>query len=123
MEGDLGGGVRPSLRWINQGGRPQRWSLRHGRWAGCLVPIKQCPITREPSLHALVPGFDAQHQLNAGHCTCPDAFQYCLPLMHVRMWAGGGPVPICVTKRYNGKITPYVVLTCIVAASGGALFG
>ena len=29
-----------------------------------------------------------------------------------------GPV-----KRYAGRITPYVVLTCIVAASGGALFG
>ncbi len=26
-------------------------------------------------------------------------------------------------KRYAGRITPYVVLTCIVAASGGALFG
>ena len=30
----------------------------------------------------------------------------------------GGP-----SKRYPGRITPYVVLTCIVAASGGALFG
>lgn len=29
-----------------------------------------------------------------------------------------GPV-----KRYAGRVTPYVVLTCIVAASGGALFG
>ena len=26
-------------------------------------------------------------------------------------------------KRYAGRITPYVVLTCVVAASGGALFG
>ena len=26
-------------------------------------------------------------------------------------------------KRYKGRTTPYVVMTCIVAASGGALFG
>ena len=29
----------------------------------------------------------------------------------------GGPV-----KRYKGRTTPYVIMTCIVAASGGALF-
>ena len=26
-------------------------------------------------------------------------------------------------KRYKGRTTPFVVMTCIVAASGGALFG
>lgn len=37
--------------------------------------------------------------------------------------AGGmamGPGP---AKRYKGRTTPYVIMTCIVAASGGALFG
>ena len=29
----------------------------------------------------------------------------------------GGPV-----KRYKGRTTPYVIMTCIVAASGGAHF-
>ena len=28
-----------------------------------------------------------------------------------------------VTKRYPGRITGYVIITCVVAASGGALFG
>ena len=37
--------------------------------------------------------------------------------------AGGGMVASGPVKRYAGRITPYVVLTCIVAASGGALFG
>ena len=37
--------------------------------------------------------------------------------------AGGGMVATGPVKRYAGRITPYVVLTCIVAASGGALFG
>lgn len=31
---------------------------------------------------------------------------------------GSGPA-----KRYPGRTTPYVVIACIVAASGGALFG
>ncbi|KAK9904668.1 hypothetical protein WJX75_000080 [Coccomyxa subellipsoidea] len=35
----------------------------------------------------------------------------------------GGIVATGPAKRYAGRITPYVVLTCIVAASGGALFG
>lgn len=35
----------------------------------------------------------------------------------------GGIVASGPAKRYAGRITPYVVLTCIVAASGGALFG
>lgn len=28
-----------------------------------------------------------------------------------------------VTKKYNGRITRYVVVTCIMAASGGLMFG
>lgn len=36
---------------------------------------------------------------------------------------GGGVVATGPAKRYAGRITPYVVLTCVVAASGGALFG
>ena len=39
------------------------------------------------------------------------------------MAEGGGMVASGPAKRYAGRITPYVVLTCIVAASGGALFG
>lgn len=41
---------------------------------------------------------------------------------------GGGPIaPRGVTKEraeeYKGRVTPYVIIACIVAAIGGSLFG
>lgn len=37
-------------------------------------------------------------------------------------FAGGG-VSKERANQYKGKVTPYVVIACIVAATGGSLFG
>ena len=37
--------------------------------------------------------------------------------------AGGAMAPTGPMKVYNGVVTTYVITACIVAASGGALFG
>ena len=37
--------------------------------------------------------------------------------------AGGLAVATNSTKQYNGKITSFVICSCIVAALGGAIFG
>ena len=37
--------------------------------------------------------------------------------------AGGGMVASGPIKMYKGDVTTYVIIACIVAASGGALFG
>ncbi|KAI5077924.1 hypothetical protein GOP47_0007748 [Adiantum capillus-veneris] len=43
--------------------------------------------------------------------------------------AGGGPISECSgsgrrrAERYEGRVTPYVVLACLVAATGGSIFG
>lgn len=41
--------------------------------------------------------------------------------------AGGSLAPVGIApgraEQYRGKVTPYVVIACIVAAIGGSLFG
>ena len=41
--------------------------------------------------------------------------------------AGGGAQPLGVKKeraaQYKGRVTPYVVYSCLVAALGGSIFG
>ncbi len=38
-------------------------------------------------------------------------------------YAGGMAMGPGSNKAYNGHVTTYVIVSCIVAASGGALFG
>ena len=44
-------------------------------------------------------------------------------VMSFYVMAGGMAAGPAGNKRYPGRTTPFVILTCIVAASGGALFG
>lgn len=37
--------------------------------------------------------------------------------------AGGGFVVESGVKQYEGRVTAYVVISCIVAATGGLMFG
>lgn len=37
--------------------------------------------------------------------------------------AGGGFVTQGEIKRYNGRVTMFVIVTCMVAATGGLIFG
>ena len=39
--------------------------------------------------------------------------------------AGGGlaPTPDGEAKHYNGHVTVFVIVTCVIAASGGLIFG
>jgi hypothetical protein len=41
--------------------------------------------------------------------------------------AGGGVAPLGVKKeraaQYRGRVTPYVVFACLIAAVGGSIFG
>lgn len=37
--------------------------------------------------------------------------------------AGGIPTSGFVSKDYPGKLTAYVLFTCIIAATGGLIFG
>ena len=48
---------------------------------------------------------------------------YYTRVLSISYLAGGGMVASGPAKRYAGRTTPYVVISCIVAASGGALFG
>lgn len=37
--------------------------------------------------------------------------------------AGGGFVAESSVKQYEGRVTAYVIISCIVAATGGLMFG
>lgn len=37
--------------------------------------------------------------------------------------AGGGPISSGSEKAYPGELTTYVMVTCIIAAMGGLIFG
>ena len=37
--------------------------------------------------------------------------------------AGGGPINSGSGKAYPGELTTYVLITCIIAAMGGLIFG
>ena len=37
--------------------------------------------------------------------------------------AGGGYVAPTGARNYEGRVTPFVIMTCMVAAMGGLIFG
>lgn len=45
------------------------------------------------------------------------------PLLCVCLMAGGGFTSNGGTNEYPGKMTAYVIFACVIAASGGLIFG